>query len=135
MLRNSERGFEGGRALWYPRGLDALMMEALACRDGIQLARSKGVSKLLVETDCEMLAKLWEKRTFMRSHIALILSEMLELSTSFTDFSLMYAPRSCNRVAYLLCKQVTGDDRLGEWQIAPTCIDRLLAEDCNPDIQ
>jgi len=42
------------------------MIEAFACRDGIQLARLKGVSKLLVETDCEMLAKLWEKRTFIK---------------------------------------------------------------------
>ena len=85
-------GFEGVRAQWYPHGLDALMIEALACRDRIRLARPKRVSQLQVETDCEMLAKLWKKGSFMRSHIGLILTDMLELSTSFTHFSLMYAP-------------------------------------------
>ena len=46
----------------------------------------------------------------------------------------MYAPRFCNRVAHLLAKHVTGDIRLGEWQIAPTCIDHSLTEDYNSDV-
>jgi hypothetical protein len=51
VLWNSAEGFEGGQAQWYPHGLDAPMMEALACKDGIRLARSKRVSELQVETD------------------------------------------------------------------------------------
>jgi len=31
--------FLGGRSRWYPHALDALMMEALACRDGMLLAK------------------------------------------------------------------------------------------------
>ncbi|CAD6219989.1 unnamed protein product [Miscanthus lutarioriparius] len=38
-LRNDSGLFAGGQARWYPQGLDALTLEALACRDGAVLAR------------------------------------------------------------------------------------------------
>ena len=69
---------------------------------------------------------------FQRSYLAPIFREIRELSLCFTDFNLVYANRSCNRVAHMLAKQVTDDIRLGEWHSAPTCIDLLLTEDCNP---
>lgn len=42
VLRDSTGMFGGGRAQWYCHGLDALTMEALACRDGMAFAREKG---------------------------------------------------------------------------------------------
>ena len=68
---------------------------------------------------------------FQRSYLAPIFREIRELSLCFSDFNLMYANRSCNRVVHMLAKQVTGDIRLGEWHVAPTCIDHLLTEDSN----
>uniref|UniRef100_I1QHE3 Uncharacterized protein n=1 Tax=Oryza glaberrima TaxID=4538 RepID=I1QHE3_ORYGL len=35
---------------------------------------------------------------------------------------------------HVLAKQVTADDRLGEWQSAPACIEHLVTEDCNPAV-
>jgi len=39
ILRDSTGLLLGGRSRWYPHALDALMMEALACRDGMLLAK------------------------------------------------------------------------------------------------
>jgi len=50
VLRVGAGRFEGGHARWNFHGLDALMMEAYACRDGIRLATEKGVTKLQLET-------------------------------------------------------------------------------------
>jgi hypothetical protein len=44
----------------------------------------------------------------------------------------MYANRVCNQLAHVLANQVTYVVRLGVWQEAPTCIQHLLTEGCNP---
>jgi ribonuclease HI len=131
VLRSDDGSFAGGRARWYPHGLDALMMEAIACRDGIHLAREKGVDRLQVETDCQELVKLWALGNNQRSYVAPIIRDIVELSSGFLDFTLMHAPRTCNRVAHELAKQVSEEIRLGEWHITPTCIDHLVTEECN----
>lgn len=94
-------------------------MEALACRDGVLLAKEKEVNKLHIETDFQELAGLWERGDYHRSFLAPILAEICELSSGFHDFALVYASRFCNRIAHELAKQVTEDNREGEWQIPP----------------
>ena len=131
VLRSDDGSFGGGRARWYPHGLDALMMEAIACRDGLQFAREKGVLRLQNEMDCQELVKLWALGSNQRSYITPIIRDIVEISSGFLDFTLMYAPRTCNRVAHVLTKQVSDEVRLGEWHIAPTCIDHLVTEECN----
>ena len=77
--------------------------------------------------------KFWKEGANQRSRIGSIIRETRELSSSFVDFSVTFTSRACNRVAHVLAKQVSGDNRLGEWQLAPTCVVHLLASDCNPD--
>lgn len=50
-MRNDAGFFEEGRALWYEHGLDALTMEALACRDGLITAQQAGVQKVWLIRD------------------------------------------------------------------------------------
>ena len=77
--------------------------------------------------------KFWKEGANQRSRIASIIRETRELSFSLVDFSVTFTSRACNRVAHVLAKQVLGDNRLGEWQLAPTCVVHLLALDCNPE--
>jgi len=51
VLRDQTGAFVGGRACWHGFGLDALSMEALACKDGATLAREKGIRNLVLETE------------------------------------------------------------------------------------
>lgn len=133
VLRMADGKFVAGCAKLYPDALDVLSMEAQACRDGMIFTRAMGALRLQIETDCEVLAKLWLNRCFQRSHVAPILEEMRDLSSNFTEFVLMFAPRTCNRIAHLLAKQVLGESRVDEWHEAPSCINNLLADDCNSD--
>jgi hypothetical protein len=105
------------------------MMEALACRDGMLFA--KAVVKLQLEIDNQELVGLWARGDYQHSCLEPILREIGELSSDFLDFTLVYASGSYNRIVHILAKQVTSDTRLGEWQIAPSCIVNLLAEECN----
>lgn len=44
VVLHDERGnFHGGRVKWYDHGLNALMMESLACRDGMVYVRERGI--------------------------------------------------------------------------------------------
>jgi hypothetical protein len=52
----------------------------------MQLALNQGVTKLLVETDCQVLVQQWSKRTMQRSEIDAILYQMSELSRIFVFF-------------------------------------------------
>lgn len=114
VLRDSTGSFVAGKACWYPHGCDALMFEALACRDGVILARQEGVPRLQLETDSQEFVRLWNAGNAQRSFLTPILKEIREISTSFQGFSVVYASRTCNQVAHVLAKQVTEECRLGE---------------------
>ena len=108
------------------------MVEAWACRDGIRLASACGVTKLCLETDCLELVRLWELKETQRSVLTPVLKEMHELSLQFSDFELRHISRVCNRVAYELAKQMSGDPGTVEWYSnAPPSIQHLLESDCN----
>lgn len=59
--------FLAGHTSLHERCSHALMMELLACRNGLLLARQCGVSKIFLETDCMVLLKLWEAMDDQRS--------------------------------------------------------------------
>ncbi|OQU81930.1 hypothetical protein SORBI_3006G142299 [Sorghum bicolor] len=58
IIRDHQGLFKAAQAQWYVRGLDACTMEAIACRDGLNLARRVGVQKVMLETDCLELINL-----------------------------------------------------------------------------
>jgi hypothetical protein len=45
----------------YENIIDPGTAEILACRDAILLARSRGWSHIVVETDCQLIVKAWHK--------------------------------------------------------------------------
>jgi hypothetical protein len=51
VLRNHDGRCIAGRAKWYDNCLNVLATEALACRDGVLLARELGMQRLQLETD------------------------------------------------------------------------------------
>lgn len=54
-LRDHEGRTCGGRVRWYDHCLNALTAEALASRDGMLYAQERGVRKLMMEIDCQVL--------------------------------------------------------------------------------
>jgi hypothetical protein len=52
VLRDELGSFVRGSAKWYAHCLDALTMEALACRDGLLLAQQTNAQRVWMESDC-----------------------------------------------------------------------------------
>ena len=82
VIRDHNGTFHGGSAKWYGYCMDALMMEALAFRDAVILAKQRGATRVVFETDCQNLIHLWTMEDEQRSMIATILMEIHDLSSS-----------------------------------------------------
>ena len=65
----------GGTARWYDHCLNALTAEAMACRGGLLFAKERGVRKLKMETDCQVLVRLWSERESQKSEIVSLLHD------------------------------------------------------------
>jgi ribonuclease HI len=115
VLRDDNGAFVMGGAKWYGHCLDALNMEALACRDGLLMVRQVHAQRVRLETDRQELLKLWRTGDNQRSSVMPILTEIQDLSQLFQDFNFSFISRNCNRVAHTLAKQVTSGTQVGWW--------------------
>jgi hypothetical protein len=108
------------------------MMEALACRDGIRMVQELGITKLCLETDCLELINLWKALDMQRSAVSLIIHDIRCISRSFSEFTFVYANRTCNRVAHECARQVFHEFDRVEWHLdPPVSLCSLLEDDCN----
>ena len=132
MLRDCSGSFLGAQAHWHDHCLYALMMEAMACKEGLELARRCGVQRVHLETDCLEFVRLWELGDMQRATIQPVIQVVKELSSCFLGFRISHISRDCNRVAHELAKQVSSSSRSGEWRDeTPGCVRNLLEQDCN----
>jgi hypothetical protein len=132
VLRDHDGQFLAGRVVRYSIANDALMVEALTCEDGLQLAQQSGVSKLCLETDCLELLNLWKALDMQRSVVNLILQDIKCIGWSFDEFTFVYANRTCNRVAHECVRQVAHELDPVEWHLnPPNSLRNLLEDDCN----
>jgi hypothetical protein len=130
VLRDEEGRACGGRALWYDHCLNVLTSEASACRDGILFTLDRGVQRLVLETDCQVLANLWEQQRY-QSEVGPILQQIEILSRSLYDFSLIFSSRSCNSLAHECAKLVSRSHPVEEWLVPPPGLRGIIENDCN----
>lgn len=132
VIRDQDGRFVAGRSAWYGSISEAIMIEAIACRDGVQLAKQMNLTKVCLETDCLELTKLWDSLNTQRSAVSLILQGIWDITRSFHEFSFVYVSRNCNRVPHECARQATREHTRVEWQLnPPDALRDLLYNDCN----
>ena len=109
----------GRRARWYDHCLNAMATEALACRDGVQFAIDRGVQRLILETDCQVLVNLWKHPSRHNSEVGPLLQKIDDLSRGFVNFSFVFSSRTCNKLAHECAKLVSRDRSVEEWLVPP----------------
>ena len=75
VLRDEGGRVCGGRQRWYDHCLNALSSEATA------YALDRGVQRLVLETDCQVLVNLWEQRRHL-SEVGPLLQQIEDFSRS-----------------------------------------------------
>jgi ribonuclease HI len=134
VIRNHEGVLIRGQAIWYNGAASVLSMEALAVRDGVQLASDIGLSRIEVETDASVVVMLWKDRANGRSEIAPILLEIEEITRNMEYFHLKFIGREANEGAHLCAKQASASRRRCLWiNYVPVFLADCLQNDCKPD--
>lgn len=86
--------------------VDPLMAEALALRDGITLASSLGLNKVVLESDCLEAVRACRKK-IQRAEITPILEDIWCLKQRFERCGVTWTQRQGNQVAHVVAALAT----------------------------
>jgi hypothetical protein len=73
-------------ARWFDDVPDVLTVEAMAAKEGLELAVDNGYDHVILEIDCRGLKNLIEDNTSLRSSIGGLCFDITEIGKSFIDF-------------------------------------------------
>jgi ribonuclease HI len=122
-----------GQALWYEHAANSLIMEALAVRDGVQLAIDRNLSSVEIETDARVVLNQLEDPGGSRSEITSICQEIKELSGFISSINFKFIGRLANEAAHLCAKSASSNRRRCLWiNYKPLFLENVLLKDCNP---
>lgn len=132
VIRDDDGVVQSGAARWLDDVPDALTAEALAAKEGMELAWEMGYDRVILETDCKTLKTLLEDRSGVRSMIGSICFDITELVKNFRNFRVVWVGREANTVAHHCACRVTATDRSCFWrEEIPDWLTDLAATDCN----
>jgi len=121
----------GGAARWFDDVPDALTAEALAAKEGLELAAELGLNKILLEVDCQALSNFLQGPQPFTSSIGGLCFDILELGKSFASFSNRWIRRYANSVAHACASLVSAAERAFFWiDCIPNWLVMLAASDC-----
>ena len=132
VIRDDMGAVCSGAARWFDNVQDALMAEALAAREGLELAVEMGYDRIILEVDCKNLKTLIEDGSGVRSSIGGLCFDITELSKMFSEFRIEWVSRGANSVAHYCACTVSATERSLFWRDdVPDWLSELAAIDCN----
>ena len=132
VIRDDMGAVCSGAARWFDNVQDALMAEALAAREGLELAVEMGYDRIILEVDCKNLKTLIEDGSGVRSSIGGLCFDITELSKMFSEFRIEWVSRGANSVAHYCACTVSATERSLFWRDdVPDWLSKLAAFDCN----
>lgn len=113
-------------------GSDAEEVEALACREGMQLAAEWCPSKVILESDCNYVVGLLRHGNFQRSRLKFLLEETREAGNMLPEWTTVHVRRERNRAAHELAQLAKRTTHSAVWRFtAPICVEQIIAQECN----
>jgi len=111
VIRNEAGLVAGGSARWIENVSDALTAEALATREGLELAAELGLDWVILEVDCQELSKLLLSQHSTSSCIGGLCFDVIELGKMFSEFCIRWVRRDAKSVANFCASTVSPTDR------------------------
>ena len=106
IARDHQGKFLVAEAAWHPFASSALAKEATTARNGVVLARDHGFQEIIIESDSQVLTKIWNDDKFDRSEVGPILANIKELSRGFTSFSFLFHSSYWKCYRPLMCSKL-----------------------------
>ncbi|CAM0872492.1 unnamed protein product [Alopecurus aequalis] len=108
VARNCTGEFVFAKSIPYEGVTDPETLQVLACRDALAAAVDKGMSRLVIETDCSNVKAMWESTGGDRSACSHVVCEMRALANQLQGFKLLYVSRASNFAAHCTAKEALG---------------------------
>lgn len=135
VIRDYQGAVCAGAARWFDDISDALTAEAIAAKEGVELAIELGYDRVLLEVDSKNLKTMLEERSNVKSSIGGLCYDIMELSRSFSEFRVEWVCREANSVSHCCAGMVTATERSFFWmEEIPEWLSGLALADCNPTL-
>jgi hypothetical protein len=100
-------------------------------RDGVIFTKIRGLTHVVMETDCLEVVNLWNTRHSSRSIVAPLLVEIGDLASSFSFFLIQHVLRTSNYPAHLCAKRASTLNVTESWMDeTPSFLFSCLLADC-----
>lgn len=131
VIRDHNGRVVAGVARWFADTLDVITAEAMAAKEGLELAVELGLERVILEVDCQGLTKFLQSTDPAASSVGGLCFDIIELGKSFVDFRISWTNREANSVAHFCASTVSAIDRSFFWiDCIPDWLVNLAATDC-----
>jgi ribonuclease HI len=110
---------------------DPFVSEILAAREGLEAAARLGIPKVIIQTDCLSLERVWREEVQVRIEGAHIISEMKGLCSSFQEVKLLFLGRDANKAAHMCAKEALSVVDFVRFDVIPGFLADVIQSDCN----
>lgn len=133
VIRDNEGLVAAAAARWLEDVSDSLSAEAMAAKEGLELAQEIGLNRVILEVDSQELVNMLKNLTSFRSSIGGLCFDISELGRSFSEFDVKWVRREANMVAHVCAATVSALERSFFWiDFVPDWLVSLAAADCTP---
>jgi hypothetical protein len=100
VIRNHDGRVLAGATRWLGSVPDVLTAEAMAAKEGLELAIECGFGQAVLEVDCSELKTMLESSDSIRLSISGLYFDIIEIGRSFSDFKIAWMRRVANSVVH-----------------------------------
>ncbi|KAK1618623.1 hypothetical protein QYE76_024140 [Lolium multiflorum] len=119
VMRDHNGRFLVGASHFFHSSSDPERAELLACKQALVMARSKGLTKMVLETDCLGVVAKIRSNNMDRSIHGPLVEEIKSLLKDFADHSVRHVRRTGNKVAHSLARFGCENKCYGSGQAPP----------------
>ncbi|KAH7842800.1 hypothetical protein Vadar_009395 [Vaccinium darrowii] len=120
VARADDGSFLFARSCGGLKARSAIVMEGLALRVGVLLAKDQGIRRVVFEGDAKGLIDMLNGKPAGCEDIQLLVMDILQLCSSFFDaFSFVFVGRVCNVVAHELARKGCSLGSCSTWLVIP----------------
>ncbi|XP_023911979.1 uncharacterized protein LOC112023597 [Quercus suber] len=130
VLRNSEGHPIASLTQQIPLPATVIEVEALAARRAMELALELSLDNIVLEGDNESLFKALKSRDKSLTQYGHLIKDILFLSSHFSEFTVSFARRQCNKMAHSLARKAKSLPFMTVWMdVVPLDLVSILQAD------
>ena len=115
--------------------IDAEEVEAMACREGLNLAAEWFRMPIVLESDCVMVIRYLKEWRTLKPACFSTIQEAVRIAKSLPDLELCHVKRERNGVANELAHLAKRLNHSAVWRNRlPRCVEQIIAHDCNEQL-